>query len=78
MAGIKSKHGNNYNTPISEYIITDKADIKYLPTATTKATGKFANDVNFFALPCIGSTCQVINDSGLTVYMLSETGWVEI
>ena len=78
MAGIKSKYGNDYNAPISEYILTDKADVAYLPTTTKSATGKFANDVNFENKPCIGSICQVINDSGLTVYMLGETDWIEI
>lgn len=78
MSGIKSKYGQHYNTPISEYIVTDKADVSLLPTTTANATGKFAEDVNFSGRPCIGSICQVIDSSGLTVYMLDETGWIEI
>lgn len=78
MAGIKSKYGNDYNTPISEYVLTDKAEIADLPTATSDAKGKFANDVNFQSRPAIGSTAQVIDSNGLTVYLLSDVGWVEI
>lgn len=78
MSGIKSKYGNDYNTPVSEYILTDRADVAFLPTTTTKATGKFADDINFSSKPCIGSMCQVIDDSGLSVFMLGETGWIEI
>lgn len=78
MAGIKSKYGNDYNTPISEYVLTDKAEIADLPTTTSDAKGKFADDVNFKNRPAIGSVAQVIDSTGLTVYMLSLTGWVEI
>ena len=78
MAGIKSKYGNDYNTPLSEYILTDKAEIADLPTTDKNATGKFAYDVNFQHRPAIGSTAQVIDSNGLTVFMLSLTGWVEI
>ena len=78
MAGIKSKYGNDYNTPISEYILTDKAEIADLPTTTSDAKGKFANDVNFKNRPAIGSIAQVIDSNSLTVYMLSNSGWVEI
>lgn len=78
MAGIKSKYGDSPNTPLSEYILTDKADIANLPTTASDATGKFANDVNFQHRPAIGSTAQVIDSNGLTVYMLSDVGWVEI
>lgn len=78
MAGIKSKYGNDYNTPLSEYILTDKADISNLPTATTDAKGKFAGDPSFAAHPAIGSTCQVISSDGLEVYRLGETGWIKV
>lgn len=78
MAGIKSKYGNDYNAPISEYVLTDKADVVFLPTTTKNATGKFADNVDFEQRPNIGSICQVIDDDGLTVYMLGDTGWVEI
>lgn len=78
MAGIKSKYGNDYNTPISEYVLTDKADIAYLPTTTKSATGKLADNVDFEQKPNIGSICQVIDNDGLTIYMLGETDWVEI
>jgi len=78
MAGIKSKYGNDYNTPISEYVLTDKTEIADLPTTTSDAKGKFADDVNFKSRPAIGSVAQVIDSTGLTVYMLSLTGWVEI
>jgi hypothetical protein len=78
MAGIKSKYGNDYNTPISEYVLTDKAEIADLPTTTSDAKGKFANDVNFKNRPAIGSIAQVIDSNSLTVYMLSNSGWVEI
>lgn len=78
MAGIKSKYGNDYNTPISEYVLTDKAEIADLPTTTFDAKGKFANDVNFKNRPAIGSIAQVIDSNSLTVYMLSNSGWVEI
>ena len=78
MAGIKSKYGDSPNTPLSEYILTDKADIANLPTTTSDATGKFADDVNFQSHPAIGSIAQVIDSNGLTVFMLSLTGWIEI
>ena len=78
MTGIKSKYGNDYNTPISEYVLTDKAEIADLPTTTSDAKGKFANDVNFKNRPAIGSIAQVIDSNSLTVYMLSNSGWVEI
>lgn len=78
MAGIKSKYGNDYNTPISEYVLTDKAEIADLPTTTSDAKGKFADDVNFKNRPAIGSIAQVIDSNSLTVYMLSDSGWVEI
>ena len=78
MAGIKSKYGDSPNTPLSEYILTDKAEIADLPTTMSDATGKFANDVNFQSRPAIGSTAQVIDSNGLTVYLLSDVGWVEI
>lgn len=78
MAGIKSKYGNDYNTPISEYILTDKAEIADLPTTTSDAKGKFADDINFKNHPAIGSVAQVIDSTGLAVYMLSSSGWVEI
>ena len=78
MAGIKSKYGNDYNTPISEYVLTDKAEIADLPTTTSDAKGKFTNDVNFKNRPAIGSIAQVIDSNSLTVYMLSDSGWVEI
>lgn len=78
MAGIKSKYGNDYNTPISEYVLTDKTEIADLPTTTSDAKGKFANDVNFKNRPAIGSIAQVIDSNSLTVYMLSNSGWVEI
>ena len=78
MSAIKSRYGDTPNTPLSEYVLSDKADVVYLPTTTSDAKGKFENDVNFSARPCIGSTCQVIDDDGLTVYMLGETGWIEI
>lgn len=78
MAGIKSKYGNDYNTPISEYVLTDKTEIADLPTTMSDAKGKFADDVNFQHRPAIGSTAQVIDSNGLTVYLLSDTGWVEI
>lgn len=78
MAGIKSKYGNDYNTPISEYVLTDKAEIADLPTTTSDAKGKFADDVNFKNHPAIGSVAQVIDSTGLAVYMLSSSGWVEI
>ncbi len=78
MAGIKSKYGNDYNTPLSEYILTDKSEIADLPTTDKDASGKFADDVNFQHRPAIGSTAQVIDSNGLTVYLLSDVGWVEI
>lgn len=78
MAGIKSKYANDYNTPLSEYILTDKTEIADLPTTNKDATGKFADDVNFQLRPAIGSTAQVIDSNGLTVFILSLTGWVEI
>lgn len=78
MAGIKSKYGNDYNTPISEYVLTDKTKIADLPTTTSDAKGKFADDVNFKNRPAIGSVAQVIDSTGLAVYMLSSSGWVEI
>lgn len=78
MAGIKSKYGNDYNTPISEYVLTDKAEIADLPTTTSDAKGKFADDVNFKNRPAIGSVAQVIDSTGLAVYMLSSSGWIEI
>lgn len=78
MAGIKSKYGNDYNTPLSEYILTDKSEVADLPTTDKDAKGKFANDVNFQSRPAIGSTAQVIDSNGLTVFMLSLTGWIEI
>ena len=78
MAGIKSKYGNDYNNPISEYVLTDKTEIADLPTTTSDAKGKFANDVSFKTRPAIGSVAQVIDSTGLAVYMLSSSGWVEI
>lgn len=78
MAGINTKYGNEYNQPIREYIVTSIDEIADLPTTTTDAKGKFADDVNFQHRPCIGSICQVVADSGLLVYMLNENGWQEI
>lgn len=78
MAGILSKIGNDSNTPTKEYVLTDKATVANLPTVASDATGSLAGNVDFAGRPCIGSICQVIDDSGLTVYMLSETGWIEI
>ena len=78
MAGIKSKYGNDYNTPVSEYVLTDKTEIADLPTTPSDAKGKFADDVNFKNHPAIGSVAQVIDSTGLAVYMLSSSGWVEI
>lgn len=78
MAGIKSKYGDNYTASVSEYILTDEAEIADLPTTTSDAKGKFANDPSFKARPAIGSVCQVITATELIVYMLGENGWVEI
>lgn len=78
MAGIKSKTGDYYNLPVSEYTITSKADIKDLPTTKTKAKGKFANNIDFEALPSIGSICKVVTGQELIIYMLGEEGWFEI
>lgn len=77
MAGILAKIGNNYNIPEKEYTITDVSEIADLPTTTSDAKGKFANDVSFEQRPPIGSVCKVITENGLLVYMLRETGWVE-
>ena len=78
MAGILNKMGNNYNIPIREYTLTDLADIADLPTTTSDAKGKFKSDSSFSQRPPIGSTCQVITEYGLFVFMLGETGWIEI
>ena len=78
MAGILNKIGNNYNVPIKEYTVTDVADIAELPTTTSDAKGKFKGDCNFAQRPPLGSICQVITSNGLLIYMLGETGWVEI
>ena len=78
MAGILSKMGNNYNVPLREYTLTDLADIADLPTTTSDAKGKFKGDSSFSQRPPIGSTCQVITEYGLFVFMLGETGWIEI
>ena len=78
MAGILSKIGVNYNTPTMEYVITDIADVDDLPTTTSDAKGKFKGDISFSQRPPLGSTCQVITEYGLFVFMLGENGWVEI
>ena len=78
MAGILSKMGNNYNVPLREYTLTDLADIADLPTTTSDAKGKFKDDISFRSRPPIGSTCQVITEYGLFVFMLGENGWIEI
>lgn len=78
MAGILSKMGNNYNVPLREYTLTDLADIADLPTTTSDAKGKFKDDISFRSRPPIGSICQVITEYGLIVFMLGETGWIEI
>ena len=78
MAGILSKMGNNYNVSIREYTLTDLADIADLPTTTSDAKGKFKGDISFSQRPPLGSTFQVITEYGLFVFMLGETGWIEI
>lgn len=78
MAGILSKIGVNYNTPTMEYVITDIADVDDLPTTTSDAKGKFKGDISFRSRPPIGSICQVITATELRIFMLGETGWIEI
>ena len=79
MAGIKAKYGNIDNQPLSEYVVTSEAEIEDLPTSTTSAKGKFADDVNFTNKPSIGSKCKVItSDGNLYLYMLTEKGWVKV
>lgn len=78
MAGLKIKRGDCYNVAPSEYVITDVADIQYLPTVTSDAKGKFADNPDFETRPIIGSTCQVVTGAELIVYMLGEDGWFEI
>lgn len=79
MAGNLLKKGDYNNTNVCEYIVDTVDEIQLLPTTTSAASGKFADDVNFKVQPPIGSTCIVGNgDNEMLVYMLFSSGWKQI
>lgn len=75
MAGLLLKYGNEYNTPVAEFAITQESDLQDLPTATTSGKGAFKN-VN--SVP-IGSVCSFgdTNAGYVRTFMLFDT-WMEI
>lgn len=76
MAGILLKRGQLDNAALCEFAVDSVDDIQYLPTMTTKATGKFADNPDFARRPPMGSTCIVGNEGGdLLVYQLFSFGW---
>lgn len=41
MAGVLLKYGNDYNTPVAEFAVTQESDLQDLPTSTTSGKGIF-------------------------------------
>ena len=79
MAGNLIKYADRPNSNVAEYCVDTIDELALLPTTTTKARGKFANDVNFKAKPAIGSTCIVGNSEGdILYYILFSDGWKQM
>lgn len=79
MSGMLLRMGDRPNTNICEYVVDTVEEVDLLPTTTTYASGKFANEICFKTKPPIGSTCIVGNgDSELLVYMLFSNGWKKL
>lgn len=79
MAGTLLYVGDKPNVNIMRFIVDSEDDIKYLPTTTSKGTGKFSHDSNFNMYAPMGSECIVGNgDSEILVYMLFSQGWKKL
>ena len=79
MAGMLLRVGDRPNTNICEFCVDTIDEVELLPTTTTKAKGKFANDANFNMYPPIGSTCIVGNNNDeVIVYILFSNGWKQL
>lgn len=59
--------------PTTFYVENKKA-LDYLPTTTKSGANQFKN----FNRTDLGSVCYVLEQDGLSVYMLRTGGWVEV
>lgn len=63
------------NDDMCEFICDTIAELKNLPTTTTKGTGAFAD---FHHYAPMGSTCICGNNGDIKMYLLFSDGWKEV